>query len=235
MDESIVREKASEIARHLGNCKKFLVQGNIYSCLLSFRDVLEKTLITRMLPADEKDLKEGINDFQRQLMASVTFRNTFGPITFQDDDIPTTLEFVKQLVTVSEESLAKDVDLDSVAPENRAMVIMGLIDRNEIKKARALIGGNEDLLTFIIQAYNAAGVEARKEKDFDKASRELKKALAVAPDDEGLMYNLARVEIEQVAWKAAEELIRQALKLNPAFSEAQSLLKYILARQKAAA
>ncbi|MCU0531925.1 MAG: hypothetical protein MUE76_07560, partial [Syntrophales bacterium] len=43
MDEAIVRERAAEISRTLGNCKKFIHQGNVYACLSGFKDVLEKT------------------------------------------------------------------------------------------------------------------------------------------------------------------------------------------------
>ncbi len=59
MDEAIVRERASEISRTLGNCRKCLNQGNVYSCLTGFKDAMEKMLVTRMLPADEKELQEG--------------------------------------------------------------------------------------------------------------------------------------------------------------------------------
>jgi tetratricopeptide (TPR) repeat protein len=232
MDEAIVRERASEISRTLGNCKKFLHQGNVYACLSGFKDALEKILVTRMLPADEKELKEAVNDFQRQLMTSAAFKNTFGPVTFQDDEIEKSLAFVRQMVQVSEEELAANLARDAESQENRAVMIMRLIDRGEYEKAKALIGKNEDLLTFILQTFNAVGIQARKDGDFEKAIAEFKKALSVASDDEALLYNLARVHIEKVAWKMAEEFIRQALKINPAFQEGQLMLTYILARQK---
>ncbi len=107
MDEAIVRERASEISRTLANCRKSLTQGNVYSCLTGFKDAMEKMVVTRMLPQDEKDLQEGINDFQRQLMASTAFKNTFGPVTFQENENETTLSFVRQLVCVSEEEIAR--------------------------------------------------------------------------------------------------------------------------------
>src|SRR5512136_770345 len=177
MDEAIVRERASEISRTLGNCKKFLHQGNVYACLSGFRDVLERMVVTRMLPADEKELREAVNDFQQQLMTSSTFKNTFGPVTFQDDDNETTLAFVRQLVSVSEEDIARKLAGGEETQENRALMIMRLIDKGEHEKARALIGTNEDLLSFILQAYNALGIQARREGNFEKAVTELKKAL----------------------------------------------------------
>ncbi len=232
MDEAIVRERASEISRTLGNCKKCLNQGNVYPCLVGFRDVLEKMLVTRMLPADEKELQETINEFQRQLMASIAFKNTFGPVTFQENDNETTLSFVRQLVNVSEEALTENLGGDEESQENRAVMVMRLIDKGDFEKAKDLIGTNEDLLTFILQTYNAAGIQARKDGDFDKAVDAFKKALTVTPDDEALLYNLARAHIGKVAWTVAEQFIRQALQVNPAFQEGQQLLRYILAHPK---
>jgi len=227
MDEAIVRERAADISRTLGNCKKFIHQGNVYACLSGFRDVLEKMLVTRMLPQDEKDLQEGINEFQRQLMTSAAFRNTFGPVTFQENENETTLAFIRQLVNVSEEEITRDLDGKEETRENRAVMIMRLIDKGEDEKARALIGGNEDLLSFILHAYNARGIQARKEGTYEKAVEEFKKALAVAPDDEGILYNLARAYAAKKEKKPAVESIQKALKLNPAFAEAQTLLNHL--------
>lgn len=224
MDEAIVRERAADISRTLGNCKKFIHQGNVYACLSSFRDVLEKMLVTRMLPQDGKDLQEGINEFQRQLMTSAAFRNAFGPVTFQDDDNETTLAFIRQLVSVSEEEIAKNLAGKEETQENRALMIMRLVDKGEHEKARALIGENEDLLSFILQTYNARGIQARKDGTYEKAVAEFRKALSVAPDDEGILYNLARAYMAKKEVKPAVESIRKALKLNPAFTEAQALL-----------
>jgi len=229
MDETIVRERAAEISRTLGNCKKFIHQGNVYACLNGFKDVLEKMLVTRMLPQDEKDLQEGINEFQRQLMTSVAFRNAFGPVTFQDNDNETTLAFIRQLVSVSEEEITRDLEGQEESQENRALTIMRLIDMGEHEKARALIGNNEDLLSFILQTYNARGIQARKEGAFEKAVAEFQKALAVAPDDEGILYNLARAYAAKNEQKPAVETIRKALQINPAFAEAQTLLNHLQA------
>jgi tetratricopeptide (TPR) repeat protein len=227
MDEAIVRERASEISRTLANCRKFLAQGNVYSCLTGFKDAMERMVVTRMLPQDEKDLQEAINDFQRQLMASTAFRNTFGPVTFQENENETTLSFVRQLVCVSEEEIAKNLAGGEETQENRAFMIIQLIDKGEHEKARALIGTNEDLLGFILQTYNALGIQARREGNFEKAVTELKKALSVAPDDEGILYNLARAYAAKKEKKPAIESIQKAMKINPAFTEGKALLQSI--------
>ena len=181
MDEAIVRERAAEISRTLGNCKKFIHQGNVYACLSGFKDVLEKMLVTRMLPQDEKDLQEGINEFQRQLMTSAAFRNAFGPVTFQDSDNETTLAFIRQLVNVSEEEIAQGLAGGDESRENRALMIMRLIDKGEHEKARALIGGNEDLLSFILHTYNARGIQADRERCLWLVERSLMAVTALVP------------------------------------------------------
>jgi tetratricopeptide (TPR) repeat protein len=189
---------------------------------------MEKMVVTRMLPQDEKDLQEGINDFQRQLMASTAFKNTFGPVTFQENENETTLSFVRQLVSVSEEEIARKLaDRGEESQENRALTIMRLIDKGEHEKARALIGTNEDLLGFILHTYNALGIQARKGGDFDKAVAEFNQALSVSPDDEALLYNLARSYAAKKEKKPAVESIQKALKINPAFTEAQTLLNHL--------
>ncbi|OPY93449.1 MAG: photosystem I assembly protein Ycf3 [Syntrophaceae bacterium PtaU1.Bin231] len=104
---------------------------------------------------------------------------------------------------------------------------MRLIDKGEHEKARALIGENEDLLSFILQTYNARGIQARKEGAYEKAVGEFQRALAVAPDDEGILYNLARAYAAKKETKPAVDTIRKALQINPAFAEAQALLKHL--------
>ncbi len=111
---------------------------------------------------------------------------------------------------------------------------MRLIDKGEHEKAKALIGSERrppDFRPACLQRRRASrpartGISRRPAP----ISR---RRCTVASDDEALLYNLARVHIEKVAWKMAEEFIRKALKVNPAFQEGQLLLNYILAHQKA--
>ena len=126
-----------------------------------------------------------------------------------------------------EEGIARDLASGEGSPENRALLIMRLIDKGEHEKARALIGTNEDLLSFILQTYNSLGIQARREGNFEKAVTELKKALSVAPDDEGILYNLARAYAAKKEKKPAVESIQKALKINPAFAEGKALLQSI--------
>ncbi|HRT61055.1 MAG TPA: hypothetical protein P5551_01665 [Syntrophales bacterium] len=68
------------------------------------------------------------------------------------------------------------------------------------------------------------GIQARRDA-CEKAVEELKKALSVAPDDEGILYNLACAAKKEK--KPAVESIRKAPQINPAFAEGKTLLQRI--------
>ena len=70
-------------------------------------------------------------------------------------------------------------------------------------------------------------VSGPQRRDFETAGADFEKALSVPPTTRPSSTTFARVHIEKVAWKMAEEFIRKALKVNPAFQEGQLMLNYI--------
>lgn len=235
MQGGIKREEAGKILNKLKECRTHLQKENVYSCLLTFRDVLEKIGSTRMLPADEKQLHREINAFQADLAASRAFLNLYGPVTFKDDDIETALDFMKQLIQIREEEIvaamesAQDKGTGGAADtlQQRMDKIMVFVEREDADAARALAGKDEEAADALIEMYNAAGVEYRKECDFEKAVKTFKKALCLHPDDEGLYYNLARVHIDIGDGASAAIAMQEALKVNPDFKEGIQLLAFI--------
>ena len=240
MATEIKREEIAKIVKQLNECKAKIKQGNVHTCLVYFKSVLEKTLGTQMLPSDEKELMEEVNSFQMLLSENKDFKDMFGPVSFHAKDLTSSLEFVKQLIAVGDEGVRADVDfsqkVDASAEdaahdiETEARSIMEIIDQGDYAKARELIADNDLLTTFIVQTYNNNGIRYRREGAYDKAIGEFEKALAILPDDEGLYYNIARVQLERKDWKLAESSIREALKINPLFKEGNDLLKYINAK-----
>jgi tetratricopeptide (TPR) repeat protein len=240
MAAEIKREEIPKIIKQLHDCKAKIKQGNVHTCLVYFKSVLEKTLNTQMLPSDEKVLLEEVNSFQLTLSESKDFKEIFGPVSFHAKDLSSTLEFVKQLISVGDESLRDNVDLSQKSDasvqdaakdiEAEAQMIMNIIDEGEYTQARELIADNDLLTTFIVQTYNSNGIRFRKEGAYDKAIGEFEKALAILPDDEGLYYNIARVQVERKDWKLAESSLREALKINPLFKEGNDLLQHINAK-----
>ena len=237
MATEIKREEIAKIIEQLNECKAKIKQGNVHTCLVYFKSVLEKTLSTQMLPSDEKVLMEEVNSFQLTLSESKDFKKIFGPVSFHAKDLTSSLEFVKQLISVEDDKVRDNVDLSQKSDaslqdaakdiEAEAKMIMNIIDEGDYAQARELIADNDLLTTFIVQTYNSNGIRFRKEGAYDKAIGEFEKALAILPDDEGLYYNIARVQVERKDWKLAESSLREALKINPLFKEGNDLLQYI--------
>jgi tetratricopeptide (TPR) repeat protein len=236
MTGGIKRDEAGSILKKLKDCRIILQKENIYSCLLAFRDVLEKMGKTRMLPADEKQLYKEINVFQADLAASRSFRDLYGPVTFKDDDIETALDFMKQLIQIKEEEILALVERPNEevtvgdgadAMQQRIDKIMIHVEREETSAARIMADQDEEAADALIEMYNAAGIECRREHDFERAVKTFKKALFIRPEDEGLYYNLARAYSEAEDWKSARNTILEALRIDPDFQEGIRFLSYI--------
>lgn len=82
------------------------------------------------------------------------------------------------------------------------------------------------------QAINAFGIHLRKERNFDVARAYYRSALELAPDDERILFNLARVLFEQGDLTGARGALEQALTLDPAFAEARKFLRYVRRREE---
>lgn len=233
MDEAIKREEVSEIARKLSECRSHLKRDNIFSCLINFREVLEKMLHTKMLPSDSKQLSNDINTFQHDLASSKTFRDVYGPVTFRDDDIATALDFMKQLIEIKDEETRTLLAEETAKPTGNATVtpkvqqIKMLIERGDYADAQEMIADDEEIINVLAEEFNSAGIELRKSGCYDEAIIAFRKAFVVLPDDEGLYYNIARAYISKKAWPEAAEMIGAGLKVNANFAEGIKLLKYI--------
>jgi Predicted N-acetylglucosaminyl transferase len=71
--------------------------------------------------------------------------------------------------------------------------------------------------------FNELGIELRGLKLYSQAIDFYQKALALAPDDENLLFNIARAAHESGDKGRANAYLDQALKINPAFEAAQKL------------
>lgn len=236
MAGEISREDAGRITKKLLECRIHLKKDNVYSCLMGFRDVLEKMHSTRMLPVDEKQLRQGINAFQTELASSRAFRDLYGPVTFKDDDIETALDFMKQLIQIKEEEItaAMESQKNDVAVgerpdelQKRIQEIMLHVEKGDFEIARSLAEKDEEAADALIETYNASGIQFRMAKDFDKAVATFKKALFIRPADEVLYYNMARSFIEAGDWKSADSVMEQGLNNNPDFQEGLRLQAFI--------
>ncbi len=232
MDDAIKREETALIAKKLSDCKRHLQKGNIYSCLIDFRDALEKLLTIKMLASDQREFNNDINLFQQRLAESKTFKDVYGPISFRDNDPKTTLDFIKQLVHVKEEEILATLEESTKGEhpeetEDRVNKIKELIGKGDHAEARELISDDEKIASILIHYYNGKGIQFRKEGRYAEAIGEFKRALVVQPDDEGLYYNVARCYVEKKEWENAHEAIEEGLKINADFKEGMELQDYI--------
>lgn len=231
----IRREDVGAIVKAVNESNFLLTRKNLYSSIVKFREALEKMLQTPMLPSDEREIKSLINEFQYRLASSRIFYECYGPVSFRDNDIETTLDFLKQLIQVKEEEIKEEMERLRKEEEAKgkreefpqAEAVRVLIEKGDYDLARQLIGDNEDLLGYIIDFYNERGIAARREGKYDQAISEFRKVVSICPDDEGLFYNLARAYVEKKEWAAAHETIEEALHLNPEFHEGKKLHSFI--------
>jgi len=238
MSESIDRNEVVNINIKLSECKTHLQKSNIYSCISGFKQVLEKMKATRMLASDAKELAADINKFQYQLAASRTFRDVYGPVTFRDDDFGTTLDFMHQLLMLKEEEVREimsqrqfDDDTGQMSGNESIQKACLALERGDFASVQDIIGKNEETRYYLVDLYNSAGIQCRKNGEYDKAVGNYQKAIVVQSADEHLYYNLARAYFEKEDWREAEEAIDRGLALNPEFREGILLKNYIAARK----
>jgi tetratricopeptide (TPR) repeat protein len=236
MAAEINREEAGQITKKIAACRLHLKKENIYSCLMAFRDALEKMRTIKMLPLDEKKLSKEINWFQADLASSRAFRHLYGPVTFKYDDFETALDFMKQLIQIKEEEIAavmesqKTETASGEGPDDlqrRIQEIMLHVEKGDFDTARSLAEKDEEAADALIETYNTSGIQLRVARDFDKAVAMFKKAIFVRPADEALHYNMARTYIEAGDWKSADNAMEEGLKSNPDFEEGLRLQSFI--------
>lgn len=241
MAQTVNREDAGKIAHKLTECRNVLQNGNIFSCLLKFREVLEKMNSTVMIPADEKALRKEINAFQKTLSENKKFLEIYGPVTFRDDEIAPSLALMNQLIAIKNdemtELLEEKKEEEKALPESsiqqvddgeaQANIVRTLMHNGDHEAALELLKDKDDLTSRLVEEYNAAGIEHRRAERHDEALQEFNRALVLSPRDEGIYYNMARVYIGKKEWKAAAETINEGLKINHDFPEGIRLLKYI--------
>jgi tetratricopeptide (TPR) repeat protein len=75
--------------------------------------------------------------------------------------------------------------------------------------------------------FNRLGIAYRRQKKYDKALDLYQRARIRHPEDENLLFNMARTHYETDNLEAAATLLRQALDLAPGFEEAKKFLAWL--------
>ena len=75
-----------------------------------------------------------------------------------------------------------------------------------------------------VHLFNEFGIRMRKSGMLDKALTYYRKAVTLNPDDEHLLFNMARIHFESEDYPGAGEFLRRALAINPGFRIASKML-----------
>ncbi|WP_207264693.1 tetratricopeptide repeat protein [Desulfovibrio sp. Huiquan2017] len=100
-------------------------------------------------------------------------------------------------------------------------------DFDKLKKVLDTLLGLDEAFTFEFrQKFNSFGISLRKHGHYDESIRYYEKSLEIVDTDENVYFNLARVYYEKGHSDHCVSNLERALKINPAFSEAQKFLEY---------
>jgi tetratricopeptide (TPR) repeat protein len=233
---------SAEIINKLDESKKHLLLSNLFSCIVTFREVLEIFIKSaNNIRHDKTKVYGALNEFQRVISGSHQFRDLYGAVSFRDNDFATSLEFIGQLIKIKEDEingvlLSREVgqrlNLDRFNEEKRQTILqmVSLAEQGEQMALTRMVAQNDELASLVLAFYNETGISCRVAGDISRAVQEYKKALFIAPDDENLYYNLARAYIEIGNKEQAEDSIRMAVRLNEHFYEGFKLQAYISRR-----
>jgi Tfp pilus assembly protein PilF len=83
--------------------------------------------------------------------------------------------------------------------------------------------------------FNEFGIKLRKNKLYNQAMQHYVRALRLAPTDEHLICNIARVYYEKGRIGPAKVLLEKTLKANPGFAVAEKFLAHLLGLERQAA
>lgn len=166
-------------------------------------------------------------------------RFTYEPDKFQTKKTPNDLAAEKAIATAekhvarkeynsAEFEYSKALKLD----EENVRANFGLgklyVQTGEVDKAAEVFGNlarqDNVLSPENKHFFNELGIELRGLSLYDQAIEFYQKALSLAPDDENLMFNIARAAMEGGNQDRARAYLNQALTLNPGFEAARKLL-----------
>lgn len=235
-----------ELFRRFHTCESHVRQGKIASCLITFKDIIDRMPAIPMTDKEKKELHQGIEIFLNNLASHKKFKEIFGEFTFADTDLETNLEFVKSMIVAQEQEIVQKIEKDEEAAQaqrleiakaetkkkealnQKTLDVTVLIDNGNLPEALEIINDNDEIKDGVLTHYNTLGIQNREDKNYDEAVKNYSKAMTVAPDDENLHYNVARAYFEQGKLDKAEAILGKALQLNPEFKEGKVFLDYLI-------
>jgi tetratricopeptide (TPR) repeat protein len=163
------------------------------------------------------------------------------PNYYQVNTVPA-LKSLYEKITKGQEHLAEG-DLDAAEKEFlKALMIDDLnieanyglgevyTEKNDFDKLsrilKVLMGQGDTFSQEHKERLNTFGVRLRRNGHLDQAMTFLEKAHEVNPEDDHILFNLARVYFDKKDFATCQEKLNLALEANPEFAEARKFLKY---------
>jgi tetratricopeptide (TPR) repeat protein len=241
----------TELFHRFHTCEMHVKQGQIATCLLAFRQIIDGMNVIPLTEKEKKEFGEAVEVFLKHLCTHKKFKEIFGDLSFGDTDLKTNLEFMKSMIVAQEQFIIQRVEEDEAAAEAQRLDMektkqkkkddmqqkikeaIRLIDEDNLPQALEIIGTNDQIRDEIVRHFNENGIELRKGEKPEEAAKCFSKALAITPGDEHLHYNIGRTYYESHQLDKAESYLDRALKINPNFAEGKILHEYLLKLKQA--
>ncbi|MBU0516323.1 MAG: tetratricopeptide repeat protein [Proteobacteria bacterium] len=247
IDPARVRSIWDKVTRTKDN----LAQEDIHASLLSIIQAMRLFISTPMLKKDRQLLTEEIDGLLYRLISDNTFKQTFGPVSFPvDREYQTVIDFFKNLaeaergspkVVMDEaDTLYKQGQVEEAVQAVQALIPdypldldlhqsvgESLLRWERYEDAQAVLEVLLDQHENTVAILNLLAIALKKQKRFQEAIERYKEALKLAPQDEGLYYNLAVTLAENRELATAKKVLGLALNIRPKFPQAQKLLETI--------
>jgi tetratricopeptide (TPR) repeat protein len=121
-------------------------------------------------------------------------------------------------------SLKKALELSPDDPDTQVVLADTFLRLGENSEAERVFTKVLGARPNDVYVFNRLGIAFRMQKKYKQAAANYLQALKISDRDENLYFNLGRCYFEMGQTNEARECMNRALKINPAFSEAQELL-----------
>ncbi|MBW2091618.1 MAG: tetratricopeptide repeat protein [Deltaproteobacteria bacterium] len=243
-------EKVNDIFKLISSIRERIHKGSLDITMKELIKVLKLYCSTLLLRKEKELLEDEIYDLEIKLSKHPKFIATYGPVSFVKGQHEMAIDFLSQLTGLEEESVQEKLTrfqgfLENNQPDKAALLAQEIMFAPNVKLEDIIAVGDCYLrkkfpqeaqeayelankkYSESIHALNRLAISLRKDGRFEEALNYYRQAIRLAPHDEGLYYNTARLYIEWGKREKAIEALKKALNINPEFKDANVLLAKI--------
>ncbi len=243
-------EKVNDIFKLISSIRERVHKGSLDIAMKELIKVLKLYRSTLLLRKEKEILEDEIYDLEIKLSRHPKFIGTYGPVSFVKGEHERAIDFLSQLTGLEEESVQEkftrfQMFLENNQPDKAALLAQEILFTPDVKLKDIIAVGDCYLKKkFIkeaqeayelaskkysesIHALNRLAISLRKDGRFEEALKYYRRAIRLAPRDEGIFYNTARLYLEWGKREKAIQALKKALNINPEFKAANVLLAEI--------